>query len=92
MPTPHKNNWKAKIKRNLCAIFLPVAKNRQGQCNRCGACCKLPKPCPFLGYQPDGKAFCRIQKLKPLTCKKYPQMEHHQVTRDVCGYWFEKED
>jgi Fe-S-cluster containining protein len=31
---------------------------------------------------------CRIQKIKPYTCSKYPlnKKEHH--TRGVCGYTF----
>jgi uncharacterized protein len=90
MPTLHKNNWNAKIKRTLCSV-LPVAKNRRGKCLNCGACCKLPIPCPMLGTRPNGLSYCKIHKIKPLNCRKYPQAEHHQVTKDTCGYWFEKE-
>lgn len=90
MPTPHKNNWTAKILRSIDSV-RPVAKNRRGQCKNCGACCKLPNPCMFLGTRANGESYCKIHKIKPLQCKKYPQMEHHHVTRAVCGYWFEKD-
>ena len=89
MPTLHKNDWKAKLLRTLTSP-LPVAKNRKGRCHDCGACCKLPTPCLFLGTRNNGKSYCKIHKIKPLVCRRYPQMEHHHVTKDVCGYWFEK--
>ncbi len=63
---------KKKIKR-LATSLLPVATNRIGDCNRCGECCKLPYPCPFLRYDADGLSMCAIYTFRP------PQ---------VCGFSF----
>jgi len=51
MEKNYKNTLGAKIKRT-CTSFLPVAKNRKGKCNDCGACCKLPNVCNFLDIFP----------------------------------------
>ena len=83
-----KNTWPAKIRRTLTAV-LPVSERRKGQCVNCGACCKLPNECPFLRYEPDGKAFCSIYRIRPLNCRKYPRTESESVTADTCGYKFE---
>jgi Fe-S-cluster containining protein len=88
MSTPHKNNWAAKAKRTLSCL-LPVDKRRKGHCVNCGACCKLPTPCLFLAYRGNGESYCKVHKIKPPNCRKYPQKEHHHVTKDTCGYWFE---
>ena len=79
---------KAKIRRTLTSI-LPVAANRRGACNNCGACCKLPTPCRFLGYNAAGESYCRIYKLRPLNCRKYPRAASEFITADTCGFWFE---
>jgi len=82
-----KNNRPAKIKRTLTS-FLPVDKNRTGQCNRCGTCCKLPKPCPFLETDQDDKCVCKIYFLRPLVCRKYPRSPNEHIPADSCGYFF----
>lgn len=79
---------KAKIRRTLTSI-LPVAENRRGACNNCGACCKLPSPCSFLGYRESGESYCRIYKIRPLNCRKYPRSASELITADTCGFWFE---
>ena len=42
-----------KVKRFTTSL-LPIDETRQGECNRCGACCKLPYPCPFLRFDDEG--------------------------------------
>ncbi len=82
-----KNNMTAKIKRSVTSV-LPVAKNRKGRCIRCGACCKLPNVCAFLGTNEQGEHFCKIYKLRPPTCHKYPRTRAEFLTADTCGYTF----
>jgi len=79
---------KAKLRRTMTSI-LPVAENRRGACNNCGACCKLPTPCRFLGYKDSGESYCRIYKVRPLNCRKYPRAAAELITADTCGFWFE---
>jgi Fe-S-cluster containining protein len=86
-PSP-KNTWAAKIRRTLTA-FLPVDKTRHGQCIRCGACCKLPNICPWLSYDADGKALCKIYPLRSLNCRKYPRTKSEHITPDSCGLHFD---
>jgi Fe-S-cluster containining protein len=83
-----KNTWGAKIKRTFTA-FLPVAKNRKGQCIRCGACCKLPNVCLWLGFDAEGKAICKIYPLRSLNCRKYPRTKSEHITTGTCGMYFE---
>jgi Fe-S-cluster containining protein len=86
-----RNTWGAKLKRTFTA-FLPVAKNRKGQCNRCGACCKLPNVCPWLRYDAEGKALCAIYHIRPLNCRKYPRTPSEHITTDSCGLYFEERE
>jgi hypothetical protein len=88
MADERRNNWSAKIKRTFTAV-LPVSKRRKGQCANCGACCRLPKACPFLRYRPDGKSYCLIYPIRPLNCRKYPRTEAEFITEDTCGYRFD---
>jgi Fe-S-cluster containining protein len=83
-----KNTWLAKIKRTFTA-FLPVDKNRRGQCIRCGRCCRLPNDCPFLKIKEDGNAVCLIYLIRPLNCRKYPRTKDEWLTSDVCGFRFD---
>jgi len=65
------SSMKAKIRRTLTSI-LPVAANRRGACNNCGACCKLPTPCRFLGYKASGESYCLIYKIRRSTAASTP--------------------
>jgi Fe-S-cluster containining protein len=84
-----QNTWAAKLKRTVTA-FLPVSKTRRGQCIRCGACCKLPNVCPWLRFDDEGKAMCKIYFLRPMNCRKYPRTESEHITQTPCGIHFEK--
>ena len=83
-----KNTWRARIKRTFTA-FLPVSKERKGECKSCGECCMLPNVCPFLYFHEDGKSFCSIYKARPLNCRKYPRAKNELITEKTCGYRFE---
>jgi Fe-S-cluster containining protein len=82
------NTWAAKIKRTFTA-FLPVSRTRRGRCLRCGACCKLPNICPWLAYDAEGKAICKIYSLRSLNCRKYPRTKSEHLTTSTCGMHFD---
>ena len=84
----NRNTWSAKLRRTLTSV-LPVAKNRQGRCVRCGACCKLPNVCPWLAFDEQNLAICKCYFFRPLNCRKYPRTESEFITPETCGYHFE---
>jgi len=88
MKQREQNTWYAKIRRTIGA-FLPVAKNREGQCQRCGACCHLPVRCWFLKQRSDGTQYCAIYHFRPLNCRKYPRTEKEHITKCSCGFSFD---
>lgn len=71
-----------------------MRQRRQGECHRCGLCCKLLFECPFLKTFPDGKSRCRIHGRKPDNCTFFPIDERDLFERDMlgaeipCGYRF----
>ncbi|MCK5726455.1 MAG: YkgJ family cysteine cluster protein [Thiotrichaceae bacterium] len=80
-----------KIERVFTSI-LPVDKNRQGNCNNCGACCRLPNRCVFLKASEDGKEYCSIYTIRPPSCRKFPRtIEQYQHVKEVCGYDFNED-
>ncbi len=83
------NTLLSKLKRNLVTCWLPVSPGRVGACRRCGACCRLPYPCPALRRGPDGGVRCAIYSLRPLSCRAYPRSPREHITHGVCGYRFE---
>jgi uncharacterized protein len=78
---------KAKMKRFLTSL-LPVAESRRGECNRCGQCCKLPFPCPFLRFDDGGLSSCAAYLVRPPSCRKYPRTATENLTPETCGYYF----
>lgn len=67
----------------------PFLAKRQGDCNRCGACCKILFRCPFLGTDADGQYTCRIYDKRFAQCRLFPL--HPADLREVeeCSYTFE---
>lgn len=62
---------------------------REGECNRCGICCRLIAPnCEHL--LPDGS--CAIQDNKPLGCQTYPTIDDYLKGNvpTECSYTFRK--
>lgn len=80
-----------KLKRFLMSLF-PVDSSRRGDCNRCGACCKLPYPCPFLRYDEEGLSSCAVYLFRPPSCRKYPRTASENITAEQCGYYFIRPD
>lgn len=66
---------------------------RQGECTRCGTCCKLLYNCPFLDESGDATR-CRIYGMPIPNCKIFPLDERDLADRDLvmphvrCGYRF----
>ncbi len=67
---------------------------REGDCVRCGACCKLLFNCPFLVEQEDGNFSCKIHEIKPKNCRIFPIDAHDIKDRNTkfpdvkCGFHF----
>ncbi|CRI66085.1 hypothetical protein THIOKS12630004 [Thiocapsa sp. KS1] len=74
--------------KRLFTSLLPVDPNRTGECSRCGACCKLPYPCPFLRFDDAGLSSCAVYAIRPPSCRKYPRVAAEQLTPQECGYSF----
>jgi hypothetical protein len=65
---------------------------RRGECNRCGACCKILFQCPFLGTDAEGQYTCRIYEQRFAQCRLYPLHAADLLElRDQCSYTFETE-
>jgi len=64
---------------------------RKGECNRCGACCKILFRCPFLGTDAEGQYTCQIYEKRFAQCRLFPL--HAADLREVeqCSYTFEQE-
>lgn len=62
---------------------------RQGECNRCGACCKILFRCPFLGTDAEGQYTCRIYDRRFAQCRLFPL--HAEDLREVeeCSFTFD---
>jgi Fe-S-cluster containining protein len=77
-----------KIKRTLTAL-LPVDKERTGDCNGCGDCCKLPFRCVFLKETQDGIARCSIYSVRPPSCRKFPRNKAQWLSvKKNCSFSF----
>jgi Fe-S-cluster containining protein len=87
---------KGKIRRFVQAKVLkedtaPLLARRQGECNRCGACCKILFQCPFLGTDAEGQYTCRIYETRFSQCRLFPL--HPADLKEVaeCSYTFTPE-
>lgn len=83
-----------KIRRTYFSYFKTdyvrqsIAVNREGNCHRCGACCKLLYDCPFLGHDAHALPYCRIYgDLRPMACKNYP-FDRADSEIEQCGFKF----
>lgn len=77
-----------KLTRFATSLFLPVSKDRTGECSRCGACCKFLVDCPFLKEVEGPERYrCTAYLVRPPQCRKYPRSEKEQI-HQPCGYSF----
>ena len=67
----------------------PLLAKRQGDCNRCGACCKILFRCPFLGTDAEGQYTCRIYDQRFAQCRLFPLHAADLAELTECSYTFE---
>ena len=88
---------KGKTRRFVQASLLrqdpePLLAKRRGECNRCGACCKILFRCPFLGTDAEGQYTCRIYEKRFAQCRLYPLRANDlRELEGQCSYTFEAE-
>jgi hypothetical protein len=62
---------------------------REGECNRCGACCEILFKCPFLKKHVDGTTTCGIYEDRPNQCRLFPITRRDlEEVRGTCSYSF----
>ncbi len=62
---------------------------RQGECNRCGACCEILFKCPFLKRQDDNSTACGIYEDRPNQCRLFPiDKRDLEEVRGTCSFYF----
>ena len=88
---------KGKTRRFVQSTFLrqdtdALLARRHGECNRCGACCKILFRCPFLGTDAEGQYTCRIYEKRFAQCRLYPLHAKDLLElQGTCTYTFEPE-
>jgi Fe-S-cluster containining protein len=88
---------KGKARRFVQASLLredpaPLLAKRQGECNRCGACCKILFRCPFLGTDAEGQYTCRIYEHRFAQCQLFPLRAQDLLELgEECSYTFAEE-
>lgn len=61
---------------------------RSGECNRCGACCKIVFRCPFLGLDDQGQYTCRIYETRFDQCRLFPLHAQDLLEVPECSFSF----
>jgi hypothetical protein len=69
----------------------PLLARRQGECNRCGACCKILFRCPFLATDAQGQYTCRIYETRFAQCRLFPLHPADLLEVEECSYSFTPE-
>src|SRR5258708_34119772 len=88
---------RGKVRRFIQASVLKedtsaLLARRKGECNRCGACCKILFQCPFLGTDAEGQYTCRIYDKRFAQCRLFPPRAHDlRELAEVCTYTFDGE-
>ena len=86
---------RGKIRRFIQSNFQKAATDqallrRQGECNRCGACCKILFRCPFLGEDAEGQYTCKIYDKRFAQCRMFPIRAADLREVAECSYTFEE--
>ena len=87
-----------KVRRFFLIVFFrdyveKSIRKREGECARCGDCCKLLFQCPHYDDSVDPPV-CRIHVKRPLNCRYFPINERDIKDRELigsgrpCGYSF----
>ena len=70
----------------------PLLAKRHGECNRCGACCRILFRCPFLGTDAEGQYTCRIYEKRFAQCRLFPLHAADLLElAEKCSYTFSAE-
>jgi Fe-S-cluster containining protein len=85
---------RGKVRRFIQSTFRPkrtaeMMSHRSGECNRCGACCKILFQCPFLFTDDDGQYSCRIYEKRFTQCRLYPIQAKDLREVPECSYTFD---
>jgi uncharacterized protein len=86
---------RGKLRRFVQAKFVKpntdeLLAKRKGDCNRCGACCKILFRCPFLATDAEGQYTCRIYDNRFAQCRLFPlHAQDLKELGDQCSYTFE---
>jgi hypothetical protein len=86
---------RGKVRRAIVGTMLSeedragIAGARQGECNRCGACCKILFKCPFL-VEDKGSFSCSVYDHRPPSCRLFPMVPADLREVDRCAFSFEK--
>jgi len=80
--------WRANIH---TAENEALLSRRRGECNRCGACCKILMKCPFLTEKPNNEYECAIYGKRFNQCRLYPLVpkDLEEIEGATCSYTFE---
>ncbi|MEW6323770.1 MAG: hypothetical protein AB1515_00125 [Nitrospirota bacterium] len=81
----------------LCALDPAYIRRqqelREGECVRCGRCCRLVFRCPFLGGTEDNPLCLIYEKGRPFQCAAFPIDPRDLADVDFqCGYSFAAAD
>jgi hypothetical protein len=84
---------KGKVRRFVQAKILkqdtaPLLARREGECNRCGACCKILFRCPFLATDEAGQYTCRIYDTRFAQCRLFPLHPKDLLEVEECSFTF----
>jgi hypothetical protein len=84
---------RGKVRRFVQARLAPEdvatrAALRQGDCDRCGECCKILFRCPFLIESAQGEHSCRIYHRRFLSCRHFPVDPRDLAEVCKCSYSF----
>jgi hypothetical protein len=86
---------RGKVRRAVVGTMLSeedragIAGAREGECNRCGACCKILFTCPFL-VEDKGVFTCSVYDHRPPSCRLFPMVPADLREVDRCAFSFEK--
>ena len=69
-----------------------LVSRRQGECNRCGECCRILFRCPFLGKDAAGENYCRIYEKRFGACQLFPIQPADLREVSNCSYTFAQDE
>ena len=87
---------RGKVRRAVVGALLStddraaLASARQGECTRCGACCKILFACPFLVEDERGMFTCSVYDRRPPSCRLFPMIPADLREVDRCGFSFQE--